>query len=70
MNNAFEYLLKAGGLVTEDDYPYTAWDGTCKFDKTKIDARIANYSVVSADEGQMAANLIKYGPLPVGINAR
>ncbi|KAK9667331.1 hypothetical protein RND81_14G248800 [Saponaria officinalis] len=70
MNNAFEYLLKSGGLMSEDDYPYTAWDGTCKFDKTKIAARIANYSVVPADEGQMAANLIKYGPLPVGINAR
>ncbi|XP_074286207.1 cysteine proteinase 15A-like [Silene latifolia] len=70
MNNAYEYLLKAGGLMREDDYPYTAWDGTCKFDKTKIAARIANYSVVPADEDQMAANLVKYGPLPVGINAR
>ncbi|KAH9608465.1 hypothetical protein KSS87_021752 [Heliosperma pusillum] len=70
MNNAFEYLLKAGGLMREGDYPYTAWDGTCKFDKTKITARIANYSVVPADDDQMAANLVKFGPLPVGINAR
>ncbi|KAL2939274.1 Cysteine protease RD19A [Bienertia sinuspersici] len=70
MNNAFEYLLKAGGLMREEDYPYTAWNGRCKFDKTKIAAKVANFSVVPADEGQIAANLVKNGALAVGINAR
>lgn len=70
MNNGFEYLLKAGGLMREVDYPYEAWDRRCRFDKSKIVAKVANYSVVSADEGQIAANLVKHGPLTVGINAR
>lgn len=64
MNNAFQYTLKAGGLMREEDYPYTGTDrGTCKFDQTKVAAKVANFSVVSLDEDQIAANLVKNGPL-------
>ncbi|GMH02784.1 hypothetical protein Nepgr_004623 [Nepenthes gracilis] len=70
MNSAFEYILKAGGAMREEDYPYTGNDrGTCKFDKTKIAASVANFSVVSLNEDQIAANLVKNGPLAVAINA-
>lgn len=64
MTNAFEYTLKAGGLEREEDYPYTGTDrGPCKFDKSKIAASVSNFSVVSTDEDQIAANLVKNGPL-------
>lgn len=64
MTSAFEYILKSGGLEREEDYPYTGNDrGTCKFDKTKIVASVSNFSVVSLDEDQIAANLVKNGPL-------
>lgn len=64
MNSAFEYTLKAGGLMQEEDYPYTGTDrGTCKFDKSKIAASVSNFSVISLDEDQIAANLVKNGPL-------
>lgn len=69
MTNAFSYLMQSGGLESEKDYPYTGSDGTCKFDKSKIAASVANFSVISSDEDQIAANLVKYGPLAVGINA-
>ncbi|GER50329.1 cysteine proteinase [Striga asiatica] len=70
MNSAFEYTLKSGGLMREKDYPYTGTDrGACKFDKSKIAAKVANFSVVSLDEDQIAANLVKNGPLAVAINA-
>ncbi|KAH1099067.1 hypothetical protein J1N35_015988 [Gossypium stocksii] len=70
MNSAFEYTLKAGGVMREEDYPYTGTDrGTCKFDKSKIVAKVANFSVVSLDEDQIAANLVRNGPLAVAINA-
>ncbi|KAM0032880.1 putative cathepsin F [Helianthus debilis subsp. tardiflorus] len=69
MNNAFEYILKAGGVQKEEDYPYTGKDGTCHFDKSKIAASVTNFSVVSTDEDQIAANLVTYGPLAIGINA-
>jgi cathepsin F len=63
MTNAFSYLQKSGGLESEKDYPYTGSDDKCKFDKSKIVASVQNFSVVSVDEGQIAANLIKHGPL-------
>ncbi|KAI5589990.1 hypothetical protein BDE02_05G198700 [Populus trichocarpa] len=70
MNNAFEYALKAGGLEREEDYPYTGNDrGACKFEKSKVAASVSNFSVVSLDEDQIAANLVKHGPLSVAINA-
>lgn len=70
MNSAFEYTLKTGGLMKEEDYPYTGKDGpTCKLDKSKIVASVANFSVISIDEEQIAANLVKNGPLAVAINA-
>ncbi|CAA7032039.1 unnamed protein product [Microthlaspi erraticum] len=70
MNNAFEYTLKAGGLMKEEDYPYTGRDhSTCKFDKSKIAASVSNFSVVSSDEDQIAANLVEHGPLAIAINA-
>ncbi|XP_039069973.1 cysteine protease RD19A-like [Hibiscus syriacus] len=70
MTTAFEYTLKAGGLERENDYPYTGNDrAPCKFDKTKIAASVSNFSVISIDEDQIAANLVKHGPLAVGINA-
>ncbi|PNX71870.1 cysteine proteinase rd19a-like protein, partial [Trifolium pratense] len=69
MNNAFEYILQSGGVVAEKDYPYTGRDGTCKFDKSKVVSSVSNFSVVSLDEEQIAANLVKNGPLAIGINA-
>ncbi|CAM8942270.1 unnamed protein product [Rhodiola kirilowii] len=69
MNNAFEYTLKTGGLVREEDYPYTGTDGTCKLDKSKIVTSVANFSVIALDEDQIAANLVKNGPLAIAINA-
>lgn len=69
MTTAYQYALKAGGLQREEDYPYTGIDGSCKFDKSKVAAMVDNFSSVSIDEGQIAANLVKNGPLAVGINA-
>lgn len=70
MTTAFEYALKSGGLETEKDYPYTGTDqGGCKFREEKIAASVANFSVVSLDEDQITANLVKHGPLAVAINA-
>ncbi|KMZ69497.1 hypothetical protein ZOSMA_211G00060 [Zostera marina] len=69
MTNAFYYLMQSGGIESEKDYPYMGSDGTCKFDKSKIAASVANFSVISSNEDQIAANLVKYGPLAVGINA-
>ena len=55
--------MKSGGLQSEKDYPYAGRENTCKFDKSKIVAQVKNFSVISVNEDQIAANLVKHGPL-------
>merc|ERR1712139_259202 len=57
------------GLETESDYPYVASNGQCKATQEKEKVFIGNWTTISTDEDQMAAALIKYGPLAIGINA-
>ena len=33
MDYAFDFIIKNGGLDTEEDYPYTALDGECNLSK-------------------------------------
>lgn len=69
MTNAYEYVMEAGGLMTAADYPYKGTVGQCNFNKNKVAVKVENFSTVSLDEDQIAANLVKYGPLAVGLNA-
>lgn len=63
MTNAYNYLLEAGGLEEESSYPYTGERGECKFNPKKISARITNFTNIPLDENQIAAYLVKNGPL-------
>lgn len=64
MNNAINYMIKAGGLVKQEEYPYTGTDGTCKVPAAnQMAAAVDSYLVVSTEEQQIEANLVKYGPL-------
>jgi len=40
---AYQYVIQAGGLETESNYPYTARDGTCKFSASEVAAKISAY---------------------------
>ncbi|KAE9590027.1 hypothetical protein Lal_00037743 [Lupinus albus] len=69
MTNAYNYLIEAGGLEEESSYPYTGQRGECKFDQEKVAARVTNFTNIPLDESQIAAYLVKHGPLAIGINA-
>jgi C1A family cysteine protease len=70
MDNAFKYIMSNGGLDTEQDYPYTAQDGTCNKQKeAKHVVGISGYQDVPQDnEDQLAAAVAK-GPVSVAIEA-
>ena len=63
MTSAYKYIEKSGGLQLESDYPYHGSVGECKFDSSKVAAKVANFSTILVDEDQIAANLVKNGPL-------
>jgi hypothetical protein len=70
MDNAFKYIIANGGLDTEEDYPYTARDGTC--DKTKEAKHVVSIGgfkdVPQNNEDQLAA-AVAIGPVSVAIEA-
>ena len=73
-SQAMQYVISSGGIESEQTYPYTAMDSSCQFSgnvPTKnVAAKISSFESVSTDEDQIAAYLIKNGPLSIGINAQ
>ncbi|KAL0298876.1 UNVERIFIED_CONTAM: putative cysteine protease RD19D [Sesamum radiatum] len=69
MTNAYKYLIEAGGIEEEESYPYTGKRGECKFKPEKVAVRVANFTTIPINENQIAAHLVRHGPLAVGLNA-
>jgi len=72
--SAFYDIMSWGGLQTEQDYPYTGYDGQCKLNKNKVMAPIKNYTCISsttgpADEEDMRAYIYKNGPIAIAMDA-
>jgi len=67
---AFEYIEKEGGLCTEDEYPYTGEDGTCKATTCgkKYD-KITTYEKVTKDDATALETSVVSGCVSVGIEA-
>merc|ERR1719253_118097 len=69
-SNAFKYMISSKvGLEAESKYPYTQKDGTCHAQKGDELVFITSWKTISTDEAQIAAALMQYGPLSIGINA-
>jgi len=68
---AYDYIISAGGLDGEKDYPYTAQDGTCSFKASAVVAKISNFKyATSGDEDTMRDNLASWAPLSICVDAR
>jgi len=70
MDSAFDYIIKSSkGLEGESDYPYTARDGSCKFDAGKIKTTITGRkSVAKGNENDLQSSIMKQ-PVSVAIDA-
>jgi cathepsin F len=70
MQNAYQYVIKNGGIDTEASYPYQAYaNDQCGFKPTNVGAKIRNYTMLSQDEKQIAAYLVQHGPVSIAANA-
>jgi len=67
--NAYKALEKLGGLETEGDYPYDGHNDKCHFNSTLVAAKVTGFVEVSKNETEIAAFLVKNGPVSIGINA-
>jgi len=69
MDDAFKYIESAGGLMTEAAYPYTARNGTCKFEKSEAQVTISGYKdVTPKSESQLMAAVAKQ-PVSIAVQA-
>jgi len=68
---AYEYIIGAGGLENEKDYPYKARDGKCSFSKSKVVTTISNwkYATTNKDETTLLNNLVSWGPSSICVDA-
>jgi len=67
MDYGFEYV-KAKGLCTESDYPYTARDGSCQSSCTE-QVKISGYTDVSQDNEDALMQAVAQQPVSVAIEA-
>ncbi|KAL5961509.1 Procathepsin L [Taenia solium] len=69
MDYAFQYWMH-NGAESERDYPYTAKDGTCKFNSSNVITNVAKFvKVPEKSEEQLKISVAKVGPISVGIDA-
>ena len=78
MENTFTWLKENGGIMTDEDYPYTGYKGSCKSDPSKyVDMKITGYKKLGSssstwspvDEDEIKEFLYETGPLAVALNA-
>jgi len=69
---AYDYIMDAGGLDDQKDYPYTAQNGACEFKASAIEAKITGYKfgTTPGDETTMRDNLVSWAPLSICVDAR
>jgi len=68
---AYQYVISAGGLEDQSNYPYTGQDGNCNFQQNEVAVTISNwkYGTTNSDETTMMNNLVSVGPLSICVYA-
>ncbi|KAK5581385.1 hypothetical protein RB653_001417 [Dictyostelium firmibasis] len=70
MTNAFEYIIDAGGINTEQSYPYEMKvNDECKFQKNGVAAKISSYKEIEAGDENDLQNALLLNPVSVAIDA-
>jgi len=70
-STAYQYVIKAGGLESFKDYPYTGEDGKCTFEKSKVAQTISSWHYVTRTRDEKAMQEYTYttGPPSVCVDA-
>jgi len=69
MDNAFRYIIANKGIDTEASYPYTAKDGSCRYNAANVGAHISSYKDVPSGNEASLASAVNQQPVSVAIDA-
>jgi len=64
----FEYA-KDKGLMLASDYPYSATTGTCKYDASKVKAKVSTYGYVDTTVDAIKTAIYNNGMVSAALNA-
>ncbi|KAG6777443.1 hypothetical protein POTOM_017264 [Populus tomentosa] len=68
MDTAFQYIIRNGGLTSEDNYPYQGVDGTCNSEKAaSIAAAITGYEDVPKNNENALQQAVAKQPVSVAV---
>ena len=69
-DQAFQYVIKNGGIDTEASYPYQAHDETCHYNPQNKGANATGYKdITKGSEADLQDASATVGPISVGIDA-
>ncbi|KAI4874694.1 hypothetical protein NFI96_021607 [Prochilodus magdalenae] len=69
MANAFQYVIRSGGLQAEATYPYMSKEGVCRFNPNKVSATCSDFTHVPiGDEIMLQRAVAAVGPISAGID--
>jgi len=68
MDDAFQYIIKNGGIGSEASYPYTARDGTCK--KVSSVATVSKFTDVKKNDETGLMSAVNIEPVSVAVDAQ
>ncbi|XP_072338891.1 procathepsin L-like [Scyliorhinus torazame] len=69
MNRAFLYVIDNKGINTAADYPYTAREGPCRFQRDKFVVTIRGFRRIRRSARYLQKAVKKTGPIAVAIDA-
>ncbi|KAK1187986.1 CATS protein, partial [Pygoscelis papua] len=70
MTSAFQYIIDNQGIDSDDSYPYTAQNGTCRYNASTRAATCSKYvELPYADEAALKDAVANIGPVSVAIDA-
>jgi cathepsin L len=70
MDQAFKYIEDAGGIDSEDSYPYKAVGKTCVFNTSTVVVKVCGFTdIASKDEAALQQAVATIGPMSVAIDA-
>jgi cathepsin L len=69
MDDAFEYIIKNGGICSEAAYPYKGVQGSCKASSCQKVATISSYADVPSGNEADIYTVIQKGPVSIAIEA-
>lgn len=67
---AYDHIQAVGGVEAEDSYPYEDDDNRCRFNATKVVAKITGYTnITTKDENALQQAVATIGPISVAVDS-